>query len=191
MYIKYVSALFFITGAFVFCLRNDWIILNFPKKEYKDIVQPAASRRECKIYYYKDGKFSFDKRAIVWKKSLSSDLTQIVNAWLDTIYEEQVANFRSSLGNILQSNNQIYISFENKIIGNDWSINKKWTLIESLLKTIQDASCKDSSLQGEPLQDESLQDASLQEIFFFVKNKPMDDEHLDFTVAWPIDGFIQ
>ena len=186
MHIRYGLALFFITGAFVFCLRNDWIILNFPKKEYKDIVNPTASRRECKIYYHKDGKFSFDKRAIVWNGSLSSDLKQIINAWLDTIYEEQVSNFRSSLGNILQANNKIYISFENKIISNDWSINKKWTLIESLLKTIKSSFSQDLSLQGQP-----LQDLSLQEIFFFVKNKPMVDDHLDFTVAWPIDGFIQ
>ena len=49
---------------------------------------------------------------------------------------------------------------------------KKWMMIEGVLKTLRE------------------NNITVKDVHFLVQHQPLSDPHLDFSVAWPLHGFI-
>ena len=65
-----------------------------------------------------------------------------------------------------------YLSFDRTILNKEETIFKKWMLIEGLLKTIASTNL------------------SITQIQFLVQHQQLQDIHIDFSIPWPIHGFI-
>ncbi len=172
--IIFLSIIFFISGFVLFFFKKEWLIFNFNHTESK-VTSHVVLKRELKIYFWKDMKFFSENIFVIWKDDNLEDLKFLINSWLSFIYEEQFIDRKSSLETVMLSpkGTTVYLSFDSNIVSTEWSIQKKWNTIEGLLKTIRESF------------------SNVTEIFFLVKHKPMQDEHLDFSVSWPIGGFLE
>ena len=63
------------------------------------------------------------------------------------------------------------ISFDQLPFLREWSIQKKWQLLDGLSRTI------------------SACELEIQSLAFLVRHETMQDDHLDFSQPWPVDGF--
>ena len=72
-----------------------------------------------------------------------------------------------------ESGQDVFLSFDQIPFLRDWSIFNKLSFVESLLKTIYKANL------------------GIQKITFLVDHQVMEDDHLDFSKSWPVDGFLE
>ena len=176
--IAFISILAICVAIILFFIKQNYILFNFPNKweDLKDekVYNKVTLRKEVDLYLYKDGKRYSDKASVVWKKEVAEDLKTLINTWLLFAYDEQETVVRSSFNTVAlsQTGQEAYLSFDSSILMPEWSVFKKWSFIEGLLTTIRKAS------------------NSVRFVFFWVKDKRLIDEHLDFSKSWPIDGFL-
>jgi hypothetical protein len=73
---------------------------------------------------------------------------------------------------LVTSSRIIYLSFDHNVLNKEETVFKKWMLIEGLLKTILSSNI------------------SITHVQFLVQHQQLHDAHLDFSVPWPVHGFM-
>lgn len=173
---------FFFLGCFYFLIHQKVIIvlcnrpgiknnkvLNSHLKDKRTIIKNIT------LYFEADGVLKPDKRSIVWGANISVNVSNLVNHWLSLIYQEQIINKKVALKSVAisQSGLDIYLSFDFSFLSSNWSIFKKWLVVESLIKTIREL------------------DLQFNTVFFLVNNLILEDDHLDFSCGWTTIGFMK
>lgn len=180
-YFYFLSILFcFLGGAFFFFIQREWLILNFNfglRKSNLDFLpkQSLSLRRKVKMYYWANDKFLFEEQVFIWFSDKSEVLKHLINNWLSFLHQERLIDKKVFLETVMidQSGQQAYFSFNQNLFGHEWSIFHKCNLIECLFKTIKSS------------------EIDIKSIVFLVGNQIMEDDHLDFSKEWVIDGFLQ
>lgn len=181
-YIIISSLLFIFVGAVFFLIQRDWLIIQWTlggsgnsEEVATSIVSDVALRKKVKLYYFKDDKFLYEYSIFVWFSNKVEDLKHLINNWLSFLHEERILEKKVGLETVCfaPSNSQVYFSFDQPLFDKQWPTFKKWYLIESMFKTIKDAGLQIGSVN------------------FLVGHEEMKDDHLDFSQAWPVDGFLE
>lgn len=169
---------FLITGILFFLFYRDILIVKFfwNKKNtaiLSDSRESFYARKEVKLFYFKNDSIQFEVKKLVWFNKKQDILKHLVNSWLSFLQEERIIKKKINLDSVsLDKTGQlVYLSFDKPLFETDWSVFNKWSFIESLLKTIRESGIK------------------INEIYFLVNHKKMQDDHLDFSFAWPASGF--
>ena len=169
----YIIILFsLLTSLIIFFYFNEIIILNFPKTSLKKELLETAQRKTLNLFFWKDNRWHKDEIYVLWSKNINQNIFQIINNWLSLIDEEQIINRKISLQSSSVENYTLYLSFDNNPFSEDFSTRKKLMIIESLLKTLRESKIE------------------INQIYFLVHHEVIEDAHLDFSNAWPINGFL-
>jgi hypothetical protein len=127
-------------------------------------------------FFHGDGdRFEDHRQTLLWSRSdHQENLKLLIQTWLQIAQGEQLIASTVGLQNLFYSadGREAYLSFNQIFLDKEWSIQKKMFFIEGLLKTIVSAQIP------------------IRYIVFLVNYRHMQDEHLDFSSAWPIDGFL-
>lgn len=169
-----ISAISFFMGLIFFAVYNQWIIFSTPWNRHAMTMQSEMIQKKQVVYYYFAGdKWKTEKQEILWYQHADKNIFQVVNAWLTLGEDEHLIAKKTSVHPILISSaHTAYISFDHNILGKEEIIFKKWMLIEGLLKTI------------------ASNDVGITHVQFLVQHQPLQDAHLDFSMPWPIQGFV-
>ena len=98
----------------------------------------------------------------------------LINAWLSLLEEEHILTKKTMLQSALITvSGHAYLSFDHNILSKEEIIFRKWMLIEGLLKTI------------------AAHDIAITHVQFLVQHQPLHDAHLDFSLPWPLYGFMK
>jgi len=105
---------------------------------------------------------------------LSDNIKYVANLWFDFMREERVIKNRVIIDfvGISSDGSLAFISFDRNPNVPEWSIWEKITFWESFLKTLNGL------------------DLGIREVFLMENHSFLEDDHLDFNIPWPIDGFI-
>lgn len=172
-----ISVSFFF-GALLFFFYTDTIIVRSPFRMQKNVEyleKVSGNKRLATLYYWHEGSIRLESVNFVWDKDKSQSLSRLISLWLNIVHNEQLLDRKIILeaASISQEENCVYLSFSSTLFSSGDSTYIKWHMIEGLLKTI-------SEMFG-----------MVREVFFLVGHQPMKDSHLDFSQAWPIEGFEQ
>ena len=74
---------------------------------------------------------------------------------------------------LLSQSGTAYISFDHNVLSKEDPIFKKWMIIEGLLKTIH------------------TNEIPIQQVQFLIQHQQLNDPLLDFSLPWPIHGFMK
>ncbi|KKQ48736.1 MAG: hypothetical protein US69_C0015G0010 [candidate division TM6 bacterium GW2011_GWF2_38_10] len=178
-------ALFFIfvcfcAGTLFFLVQQKWIIVewtyNQQSLETAPFQKDVVLKKEIQFYWWNNNRMHHEKMPLVWRHNKNDEnITQVIHTWLDYMKTEKIIDATVTIQSTLLSpfEEEAYISFNKKFAWQEWSIFDKHMLIESLCKTIKST--------GLPIK----------HITFLINHEPFIDDHLDFSAAWPTDGFIQ
>jgi hypothetical protein len=177
LYIILIFSTFLFGGFIFFIFKRNFLIVKFVTKAKSNIISESVSqiynKKDVPFYYFKDNKFNFENKRLVWFKDKSKLLKHLVNIWLVFLQEERIIKKKITLDVVLldKTGTNAFFSFDQILFEDNWSIYDKWNFIESLLKTIKESGIR------------------INKINFLIDHKRMQDEHLDFSDAWPIDGY--
>jgi len=174
----YISLVCLVIGIVLFLVQQNWIIfhwgVNNSYNQLPMIKKDQITRKTVNLYFLKNEKFNSEKSTILWDESNTThNLKQVVLHWLTCNQEEKIVSPSTVFENVVISNTgQAYLSFNQSLLSKEWSIYKKWYLLESLFKTILTA------------------DIQITSVIFLVNQEAMDDDHIDFSQPLPVSGFI-
>ena len=169
-----ISGASFFAAILFFVLYNQWIIFCVPLRNTHEATSSVIiQKKQITHHYFHADKWKAEKQEILWQDSIEKNVFHIVNAWLILLDEEHIIAKKTTLQSVLVAPSRtIYISFDHNILGKEETIFKKWMLIEGLLKTIRSSGISISHVQ------------------FLVQHQPLQDAHLDFSMPWLVNGFI-
>lgn len=159
-------------GLLFYSWYHQLLIISYiPRNQiYKN---SAPAKTKVTLHYWAQNKWASETIDLISTDS-SQFLTLLINKWCLLAYEEHCCTKQYNVTHILltHSNKELYINFNRKPFDKKQSTFEKWMLIEGLLKTI------------------ASNNHDITHVNFFVNHAPLQDEHLDFSKAWPLYGFI-
>ncbi len=170
-----ISSAAFISAILFFAVYNQWILFRHSWTGTYEISQSVSlQKKQICLFYFHGDKWKSEKQEMLWSHNTEKNIFQLINAWLTLLDEESVIAKKITLQSaLLSASHCAYLSFDNNILGEQETIFKKWMLIEGLLKTIV------------------LNDIPVTQIQFLVHHQILHDAHIDFSLPWPIHGFLR
>lgn len=173
----FLAIVFFVLGAVFFLVRRNWLLVHWvPAYKVSDDIsgvlgKKVAPKKNIFLYYWRDDDLKKERVNFVWLDNKAEILKLIVGNWLTYMYEERVLEKKVGVDSVSlsMSEQEAYVSFDQIPFLREWSIHKKWRLLDGLLRTVGDAGL------------------GIEKIIFLVRHEIMRDDHLDFSQPWPVD----
>lgn len=169
-----ISAVTFVSAFLFFAIYNQWIIFCAPWVHASEMVSSATIRKkQVMLHYFHNDKWKSEKQEMLWQEDAEKNIFHLTNAWLTLLDEEHITSKKTTLQSaIVAPSGTVYLSFDHNILSKEDTVFKKWMLIEGLLKTV------------------ALNDIVITHVQFLVQHQPLQDTHLDFSMPWPLHGFM-
>ena len=163
-------------GILLYAIMNDWIIIRIPNNvsTYQSVTEPSIKRKTLALLFWQDEKWNNENIQIIWTNKIEQDTKNLINCWLNLLDEEGIMEKKVTVQSVAltQTKTEGYISFDQNPFPKESSTFEKWLWTEGLLKTLRE------------------NNISIQSFYFLVHHKIISDNNLDFTNAWPIEGFL-
>jgi hypothetical protein len=169
-----LSIIFFSLSVAFFAYQESWIIFIVPHK--KEVVQLSAETKpaEAVLYFWKYEKWNFEKVSYIKSSDQAQNIKNLAHLYFRLLDDEAVIHNDVSVNSVvLHKNKQIaFISCNQSPFNAQDHTKTKLMIIEGLLKTLRDNNVSTSSIQ------------------FLINHQPLTDDHLDFTIPWPLTGYL-
>ena len=165
-------------GAVFFMLQRNWLIVHFAyfpfvtSNPLPQTLQTTAQHKMIKAYYFKNDRWRYEEVRVIWHdQDMALAIKHIVKQWLSTLQDVGLVAVNIMVDSVAVSTPQTeaFISFDQTLFDKEWSIARKWSVIESLCKTLQSAQV--------PIHTMTL----------LVGGTAMPDNHLDLSHPLPLE----
>lgn len=163
-------------GFITYAYFNHWIIIAYPQSQSSTTHSPfpGHQKRKVKLYYWHNNNWHTENSELLWSNNKVECITYLIRAWLTLLEEEMVTHRSVALQTAIltASQQELFLSFDRKPFDQDSNTYIKWMWVEGLLKTVR------------------LNNLDIQRVTFLEHHQPLQDDHLDFSNPWPINGFL-
>ena len=171
-----ISLACFFLGMTVLLVKRSWLIVHWVPGYARSEASVSSSskhivhRKDVTLYYWKDGKVKKEIDSCICGAGKAEDIKLVVGNWLSFLYEERVLGKRVGIQSVAlsASEQEAFFSFDHVPFAREWSIRKKWQLLDGLCRTI------------------AALDLEIQSVLFLVNHEHMNDDHLDFSQPWVV-----
>jgi hypothetical protein len=174
-YHSFIAVGTFLGGLVFFAVYNQWIIF-YPS--WRSAIMETSSdmvhKKHVEYHFFSGDKWKTEKQDMLWHSSIEKNIFHLINGLLILFDEEHITLKKTTVQSaLITSAGHVYLSFDHNILSKEDTIFRKWMVIESILKTIR------------------LNDSTLCRVQFLVQHQLLQDTHLDFSLPWPIQGFMR
>lgn len=175
--VVYASLLTFFCSIFYFAYNQQWIIVKNPfyaHNEKHTIEQIMTQKKKIKHFFWHQDAWRQEIVEILWSDEKGHALSSLITSWLTILDEEKINLKKISLQSVAISSTkqEVFCSFDRNPFNKQQSTFEKLLWIEGLMKSIRESGIK------------------IQSVRFLVHHQPLTDTHLDFSNAWPVEGFL-
>lgn len=170
-----ICSLSFLTGIFFCAYYFEWIIFRSPfTKQNTLLAHKRTHKKTIELLLWTPLHIKKEQQELLWSNDTTQNIQYLINAWLTNAYEEKIITKKTELESALlnPTGKTVYLSFDHNFLPKNELLYTKAMIIESLLQTM------------------ATNNIPIKDIYFLVHHKEMQDYHLDFSRAWPIEGFI-
>lgn len=169
-----ICAASLLSGMLFFALYNQWIIIKFPSFAPLSTNASLINKKKITLHFFHQDKWKTEIQDQLWTENVTKNLSQLINSWLVVLDDERIISKKTVLQSALVSHSgTAYISFDHNVFSKEDPLFKKWMIIEGLLKTIR------------------TNEIPIQQVQFLIQHQQLNDPHLDFSMPWPIHGFMK
>lgn len=172
-YIIIASICFFI-GILLVALHKNYIIINNGTSLTRNQIAPVTTKQTVSFYYWNGQEFAQENLILILSDNALDTMQQIISHWLHILHNEKIIKKNVSLQTVLidAHHKELFINLDRGPWNKESSTFEKWMIIESLLKTIK------------------ANTTAIKKIHLLQNHAALSDYHLDFSKAWPVQGFI-
>lgn len=169
-----ISLICTITGMLFFALYQEIIIIRYSVPQLHS-SNTVVVKKEAKLIFWHNDKWQTETQDMIWHTHAGKNIHYLINSWLTLLDAENIIDKKITLQPVLLTvaQHEAYLSFDRNPFEKEANAFEKWMFIEGILRTIKE--------NGIPIQ----------QVQFLVHHALLNDTHLDFSKAWPIQGFLQ
>lgn len=168
----------FAIGLLFHAYQKEWLILLLPHQSaeidntFKQI-NTNFSQKKVILFFWKHEKWQKEHITIIWSNDIAYNIKIITNNWLMLLEDEKLIDTDIQLlSAVITPNKELFLSFNKNLYHPQDSTYKKIMIIHGLLKTI------------------SENKIPVQSVRFLIHHQIMVDDHLNFLIPWPINGYM-
>ena len=172
--IIFVGTIFLAISLLFFAYQESWIILIFPHKQETIGLSTDTKPTEVVLYFWKHDKWLSEKNSYIKSSDMAQNIQTIAHLYFRLLDDEEIIHNDTTVHSVvLHKNKQIaFVSCNQSPFHAQDSTIKKIMIIEGFLKTL-----KENKI-------------SIPFVQFLTNHQPLQDDHLDFTVPWPLQGYL-
>lgn len=169
--------LFFI-GILFFCYQESWLIIISPfnaQSQQNRSQEHNTTYKTITLYGWQNNAYKTESTEIIYSDHTAQNLKLLLNSWLIFLEDEQITDKQTQVMSVALSHtkSEAFISLNQPPFDQAWSTYRKLMWIESMLKTIRENKISITSVR------------------LLVHHQPLQDDHLNFDISWPLTGFTQ
>ena len=171
--ISIASTIALFAGSIYYLYYSEIITVHMPARAY--YVSQKATKKHVTLTRFAQNQKQTETIDLVWHNNCAINLNAVTAAWITHMQEENCIEKHIKIDTVAlnASQTEAFISFSHKLVAPNLSIMQKWLIIQAFFDTIH------------PLFPEITQ------VRFLVKNGPMADEDIDFSVSLSVTNFLQ
>jgi len=173
-----ITTLCFITGLLIHAYHKEWIIILLPQQtiDYQtetENTDATFTQKKIELFFWKHEQWQTEQNSVIWSSDMSHNVKTITNNWLMLLEDEKIIDTDIQLSSaIITSNKELFLSFNKDLYDTQDSTYSKLLIVHGLLKTINENKIP------------------VQSVRFLVHHQTLIDDHLNFSISWPITGYI-
>lgn len=166
--------MFAILGLTLFAYQESWIIFMIPNKKNAIKLPTKTKPTEAVFYFWKHEKWGKEKISYITSPNPAETIQTIAHLYFRVLDDEEIIKNDVTVQSVvLHANKQIaFISCNQTPFDAQNNTRQKLMVIEGLLKTLRKNNIAVPSIQ------------------LLVNHQPLEDDHLDFTIPWPLQGYV-
>lgn len=163
-----------IAGIIFFAWYQEIIIIRYPLVPQYSSTEMGI-KKKVKLIFWHNEQWHTETHDMIWYSNNGKNIYYLINNWLTLLDAENISAKKITLQPVLLTiaQHEAYLSFDRNPFAKETNTFEKLMFIEGILRTIRD--------NGIPIQ----------QVQFLVQHAPLNDPHLDFSKAWPIQGFFK
>lgn len=174
----FIILLCFIVGFLFHAYNKEWIILLLPHQtadiqSQAQTSETAFTQQKITLFFWKHDQWQKEYTSVIWSPEITHNIKTITNNWLTLLEDEKIIDTDIQLlSTVISSNKELFLSFNKDLCNTQDSTYTKLMIIHGLLKTIYENKIP------------------IQSVRFLVHHQILIDDHLNFSIPWPINGYI-
>jgi hypothetical protein len=172
--IALISILVVVAGIIFFAYQESWVLLIFSSKKTTEQIQIDSKPTEVTLFFWKHDKWNSEKNSYIQSSDPANNIQTIAHLYFRLLDDEEIIHNDTTVNSVvIHKNNQIaFVSCNQSPFHAQDSTRKKIMIIQGFLKT-----CKENNM-------------CIPYIQFLINHQPLQDDHLDFTIPWPLSGYL-
>lgn len=165
-------------GSLFFLYQESWIVITSPFVKQEAINSEFGEQIHYKtitLYGWHNNAYKTESTEIIYSDDTAQNLLLLLNSWLLFLEDEHISEKQTQTMSVAlsYSKQEAFISLNQPPFDNASSTYHKLMWVESMLKTIRENKIPIAAVR------------------LLVHHQPLQDDHLNFDISWPIFGFIQ
>lgn len=168
----------FIVGFIFHAYQKEWIILVLPHQTADIEAQEQTpdvtfTQKKILLFCWKHNQWQKEHTSVIWSSDSAANAKTITNNWLAFLEDEKLIDTDIQLlSAVISSGKELFLSFNKDLFDHQSSTYTKLMIIHGLLKTIHENKIP------------------VQSVRFLIHHQILLDDHLNFSIAWPITGYL-
>ena len=167
-----------LVGAVFFMLQRNWLVIHFAyfpfitNNALPQALQTTAQHKTVKAYYFKNDRWHHEDVSVIWHdQDLALTIKHIVKQWISTLQDAGLVAANIIVDSVATSTpkTEAFISFDQTLFDKEWSVARKWSIVESLSKTLHSA------------------EVPIHTMTLLVGGAAMSDNHIDLSHPLPLE----
>lgn len=174
-----ICSILLVFGSLFFLYQESWIIFFMPHQQAATSIsiEQNSKTKEVTLWVFSNNTKSLKKESIemIYGEDVSQNLKLLMNNWFLFLEEEGIIDKQIVVQSVALSKcgSQAFVSINQYPFDKSASTYQKLMLIESLLKTIKENNIAIASIR------------------LLIHHKQMIDDHLNFDISLPIQGYLE
>lgn len=160
-------------GLIYFAWQRHYIILNFSSPVASQ-THSSSHKKKALVSYWINDQWHQEEVSLLVTEHAYNNLYHLISQYLQLLLDESIIKQKTTIQQVLINYNdqEAYISFDRVPWHKESCTTDALMIIEGILRTVK------------------INEPRIKKVRFLVNHQPMVDAHLDFSNAWPIEGFL-
>ncbi len=168
----------FIIGLAFHAYQKEWVILLLPHQTadiqtQTHIDDATYCQKKIVLFFWKHEQWHKEHNSVIWSSDSTQNVKTVTNNWLTLLEDEKIIDTDMQLlSAVISSNKELFLSFNKDLFNMQSSTYAKLMIVHGLLKTLHENKIP------------------VQSVRFLVHHQILADDHLNFSIPWPITGYL-
>jgi len=166
----------FFAGFIFHAYQKEWIIITLPYQTTSFTEQKTTesfAQQKLPLYFWKNNAWHHEYSTVIWSSDIANNCKTLLNNLITVLEDESILESDIQIISATLSNQkELLLSFNKDMYTPEHATYDKIMIVHSFLKTLYENKIP------------------IQSVRFLIHHHTIIDDHLNFSLSWPVTGYL-